>query len=91
MATETRLLRSWMFVPGHKQKMIDKSFGLTSVDAVMLDIEDGVAPAEKDAARQQIASSLDAIAQARHYVLFEIYLCESGAVATRFIDALARP
>jgi phosphatidylserine/phosphatidylglycerophosphate/cardiolipin synthase-like enzyme len=31
---------------------------------------------------------LDAIAQARHYVLFEIYLFESGAVATRFIDAL---
>src|SRR3990172_13426787 len=31
---------------------------------------------------------LDAIAQARHYVLFEIYLCESGTVATRFIDAL---
>ena len=43
--------------------MIEKSFGLTNADAVMLDIEDGVAPAEKDAARQQIASSLDAIAQ----------------------------
>jgi len=52
-----------MFVPGHRQKMIEKSFGLTNADAVMLDIEDGVAPAEKDAARQQIASSLDAIAQ----------------------------
>ncbi|MBI4480748.1 MAG: CoA ester lyase [Acidobacteria bacterium] len=63
MATEIRLLRSWMFVPGHRQKMIEKSFGLTNADAVMLDIEDGVAPAEKDAARQQIAASLDAIAQ----------------------------
>src|SRR3990170_2053629 len=52
-----------MFVPGHRQKMIEKSFGLTNADAVMLDIEDGGAPAEKDAARQQIASSLDAIAQ----------------------------
>lgn len=29
---------------------------------------------------------LEAIAQARRYVLFEIYLFESGAVATRFID-----
>jgi cardiolipin synthase len=30
---------------------------------------------------------LEAIAQARRYVLFEIYLFESGAVATRFVDA----
>lgn len=52
------LLRSWMFVPGHRQKMIDKALGL-AVDAVMLDIEDGVAPAEKDTARTQIAASLE--------------------------------
>ena len=63
MNTETRLLRSWMFVPGHRQKMIDKSFGIANLDAVMLDIEDGVAPAEKDAARQVIAASLDTIAK----------------------------
>lgn len=55
------LLRSWMFVPGNRQRMIEKSLGLT-VDAVMMDIEDGVAPAEKDTARQQIASCLDQIA-----------------------------
>ena len=54
------LKRSWMFVPGHRQKMIDKSLGL-SVDAIMLDIEDGVAPAEKDTARQLIAESLDRV------------------------------
>jgi cardiolipin synthase A/B len=30
---------------------------------------------------------LEAIAQARRYVLFEIYLFESGAVATRFVEA----
>jgi len=59
----SKLLRSWMFVPGHRQKMIDKSFGLTGVDAVMLDIEDGVAPTEKDTARELIAASLDAVAQ----------------------------
>jgi len=59
----SKLLRSWMFVPGHRQKMIDKSFGLANVDAVMLDIEDGVAPAEKDTARELIAASLDAVAQ----------------------------
>jgi citrate lyase subunit beta/citryl-CoA lyase len=51
------LIRSWMFVPGHRQRMIDKAFGLDA-DAIMLDIEDGVAPNEKDAARKNIAKSL---------------------------------
>ena len=51
------LIRSWMFVPGHRQRMIDKAFGLNA-DAIMLDIEDGVAPNEKDAARKNIAESL---------------------------------
>lgn len=50
-------LRSWMFVPGHRQRMIDKALGLNA-DAIMLDIEDGVAPNEKDAARRNIAESL---------------------------------
>lgn len=31
---------------------------------------------------------LQTLAHARHYILLEIYLFESGAVATRFIDAL---
>jgi citrate lyase subunit beta / citryl-CoA lyase len=52
------LRRSWMFVPGHRQKMIDKALGLAQVDALMLDIEDGVPQQEKQAARQQIGASL---------------------------------
>ncbi len=51
------LLRSWMFVPGHRQRMIDKALGLNA-DAIMLDIEDGVAPNEKDQARKNIGESL---------------------------------
>ena len=51
------LIRSWMFVPGHRQRMIDKALGLNA-DAIMLDIEDGVAPNEKDSARKNIAESL---------------------------------
>jgi citrate lyase subunit beta / citryl-CoA lyase len=50
-------IRSWMFVPGHRQRMIDKALGLNA-DAIMLDIEDGVAPNEKDTARKNIAESL---------------------------------
>jgi citrate lyase subunit beta/citryl-CoA lyase len=52
------LYRSWMFVPGHRQKMIDKALGLGQVDALMLDIEDGVPQQEKQTARQQIGASL---------------------------------
>lgn len=61
MANTQRQLRSWMFVPGHRQRMIDKSFSLDALDAVLLDIEDGVAPAEKDTARRQIGASLDGL------------------------------
>jgi len=61
MDQRNALLRSWMFVPGNRQRMIEKSLGVP-VDAVMMDIEDGVAPAEKDTARQQIAACLDQVA-----------------------------
>src|SRR5437667_12460525 len=61
MDQKTTLLRSWMFVPGDRQRMIDKSLAL-SVDAIMMDIEDGVAPDAKEPARRQIAASLDQVA-----------------------------
>lgn len=60
MDNQKKLLRSWMFVPGDRQRMIDKAMGL-EVDAIMMDIEDGVAPAEKATARTQIAASLDGL------------------------------
>ena len=55
------ILRSWIFVPGDRERMIEKAFGL-SVDAIMMDLEDGVAASEKDTARRQIAASLDQLA-----------------------------
>lgn len=54
-------MHSLMFVPGHRQRMIDKALA-SEVHVAFLDIEDGVPPSEKDAARQTIASSLDTIA-----------------------------
>src|SRR4029078_11460496 len=56
-----RLYRSWMLVPGDRQRMIDKSLG-TGVDAIMIDIEDGLDPQEKENARAQIAGALDVVA-----------------------------
>ncbi len=57
-----RLLRSWMFVPGDRKRMIEKALSL-AVDAIMMDIEDGVAPSEKPTARAQIATALDAVVE----------------------------
>ena len=54
------LLRSWMFVPGDRQRMIEKALALP-VDAIILDLEDGVAPSAKDAARGHIAAALDRV------------------------------
>ena len=51
------LIRSWLFVPGNKRRMVEKAAGL-DVDAVMLDIEDGVPAEEKELARAQIAQAL---------------------------------
>lgn len=61
MDQKTTLIRSWMFVPGDRQRMIDKSLAL-SVDAIMMDIEDGVSPDAKEPARRQIAAALDQVA-----------------------------
>ncbi|MGD8504791.1 MAG: aldolase/citrate lyase family protein, partial [Syntrophobacterales bacterium] len=49
----TRLRRSILSVPGSSEKMINKALGLP-VDEVMLDLEDGVALGEKEAARLNI-------------------------------------
>ncbi len=54
-------MRSLMFVPGHRQRMIDKALA-SDADVLFLDIEDGVPPAEKETARQCIADSLRAAA-----------------------------
>ena len=51
-------LRSLMFVPGSRQRMLDKALGLSDLDVALFDLEDGVAPSEKPTARQLIAEVL---------------------------------
>ena len=58
MADSPWVLRSLLFVPGHRREMIAKA-AAAGADAVILDLEDGVAPAEKAAARRTIAAALD--------------------------------
>jgi len=54
-----RPLRTWMFVPGNRQRFLDKIYEVdTPPDAVFFDLEDGVIPEEKPAAREMVAEVL---------------------------------
>ena len=50
-------LRSWLFVPGDSDKKLGKAVG-SGADALILDLEDSVAKANKSAARQLVRSFL---------------------------------
>jgi len=50
-------LRSLLSTPGQRQNMIDKALGLAP-DALILDLEDGVPPSTKDAARAIVSEAV---------------------------------
>lgn len=49
--------RSWLFVPGDSPRKIEKAFGC-GADALILDLEDSVAPAAKSLARRTVLAAL---------------------------------
>src|SRR3546814_14474481 len=51
------LLRSLLFVPGDRPDRMEKALGL-GADALILDLEDAVAPDAKPAAREAVAAFL---------------------------------
>jgi citrate lyase subunit beta/citryl-CoA lyase len=55
-----RPLRSWMFVPGNSQRFLDKALGAGVVDAVFLDLEDGVPFPQKAEARGLVVAATEA-------------------------------
>lgn len=56
--------RSWLFAPGDSERKMEKATA-SSADAVILDIEDAVAEAEKPKAREMVAAFLAANTQHR--------------------------
>ena len=56
-AGEGPLPRSWLFVPGNRPERFDRACA-SGADAVIVDLEDAVAPADKDAARSAVADWL---------------------------------
>lgn len=49
--------RSWLFVPGNRPERFEKALA-SGADAVIVDLEDAVAPADKGAAREAVAAWL---------------------------------
>jgi citrate lyase subunit beta/citryl-CoA lyase len=58
MSTEVQPLRSFLFAPGNHVRRVEKALTLDA-DAVILDLEDAVATAEKPATRETIAAALE--------------------------------
>ncbi len=54
------ILRTLLFVPGNQERRIEKARSVPA-DALILDLEDSVPPAEKDSARKMVAASLDGL------------------------------
>src|SRR4051794_29056672 len=87
MSTADQALRSFLFAPGNHARRVEKALTLDA-DAVILDLEDAVATAEKPAAREAVAASF---ARARRGLLY----VRVNAVDTEFcygdLVAIVRP
>ena len=57
MSATARPRRSVLYMPGSKERALEKAKGL-SADVLILDLEDAVTPAEKDAARQMVVEAV---------------------------------
>jgi citrate lyase subunit beta/citryl-CoA lyase len=53
----TRPPRSWLFAPGHSEKLLRQVFE-AGADVVLLDLEDAVPPDMKDRAREMVAATV---------------------------------
>ncbi|HYH29733.1 MAG TPA: CoA ester lyase [Pseudonocardia sp.] len=56
----TRVLRSWLYVPGHRAERVAKAL-VTGADAVVVDLEDAVPPDRKSDAREAVAAAVSAV------------------------------
>ncbi len=89
-------MRSLMFVPGHRERMVQRALGLGEfrtgpLDVAVLDLEDGVPAASKDDARRMVADALARASQGGagplRYVRIRRPLSDDGAAD---LDAIVR-
>jgi len=65
------VLRTLMFVPGNQERRIEKARSVPA-DALILDLEDSVPPAEKDTARKMVAASIGELASGEQEIFVRI-------------------
>jgi citrate lyase subunit beta/citryl-CoA lyase len=90
-------LRSWLFVPGDSERKFARA-RQSAADALILDLEDAVAPSQKTAARAHVASLIDQ-AETRTFALFVrvnpfdsgLMLDDMAAVVKPGLDGLLIP
>jgi citrate lyase subunit beta/citryl-CoA lyase len=91
---ELRPMRSLMFVPAHRERMVQRALGLgefgpSGLDVAMLDLEDGVPPGAKDEARRRIGEVLSGPASGPlRFVRIRRPLSDAGEAD---LEAVVRP
>ncbi len=85
-----RLRRSMLFLPGNNPGMLQNG-GIFAADSVILDLEDAVAPQEKDAARFLVAEALRSIDYGNSEKVVRINPLETFAERDIAVIAPSRP
>lgn len=79
--------RSWLFVPGSSARMMQKALA-SGADALILDLEDAVAPEAKSSARETVATFLETAPTLPCYV--RVNALSTGMTAADVAIALGR-
>ena len=82
-------MRSWLFVPGDSEKKAAKA-AQSGADVLIFDLEDSVAPTQKDAAREMVAA-LIAREEPRDWALWVRVNPFDGDLTAADLDAIVRP
>ncbi|MEO5640769.1 MAG: CoA ester lyase [Sphingomicrobium sp.] len=82
-------MRSWLFVPGDSEKKAAKAAGC-GADALIFDLEDSVAAAQKDTARAMVAGLVDR-REPRDWSLWVRVNPFDGELTMADLDAVVRP
>jgi len=77
MAVDYRLLRSWLFVPGDSERKLARGWDARA-DALIVDLEDAVAPERKAIARSITADAIAAASNRRPVVTIRVNAADTG-------------
>jgi citrate lyase subunit beta/citryl-CoA lyase len=83
-------LRSWLYAPGNNAKLLERVF-TAGADAVILDLEDAVPPAEKARARAMVADFLRDVGGAMTEDALETLYARSQLVLAARLSGIRSP